>query len=784
MQVPLLLLLMYLVIFTDMKRLALVLVLCSASFGYMPSMTNFNTGQVSPLIEARADYEKYTSSCRTLENMFVTVQGPALKRPGTKYIASAAGSVRLIPFEYSTDDAYILEFGDEYLRFYRNDGQILAGDDPYEISTDYDSDEIWDVRYVQVDNEMYLTNGSDPPQVLSRSAHDNWTIEDVDFETGPFLPENDTTTTITPVGDVNVGDSITLTASFDIFEPDIGASHIGSIWRIDQVRGTSTISGTFTANGVSISTPHFSGDYGFTTTDNADSTITLQRSTNNGISWRPALTALTDTDFDNPTEYEEDGAVYRVVCSDFGSGTPDYVFTITDNTNKGVVEITAITSGVSATATVLTALVDTAATSTWREGYWSDYRGWPEAVTVHQQRLTYGGSETYPQTIWFGQANPDDYTDFLEGTLDTSAFTIALPGQNPIRWLLGSNYLFIGTSGSCGKYGDDGKAITPTSPNYQEQTRYGSAQLGVVRAGEAMLYIERGARKVREFDYNLERDKYISPDLTLLSPEITDSGIKDIAFQLRPNPILWCVLNNGDIATLTYLKDQSVIAWTKQITDGDFESVAVISSGEDEDEVWVSVKRTIDGTDYRYIEQFQPFDWGDDQDDCWFVDSGLGYDSTATASFSGLDHLEAESISIWADGMVLPKETVSDGAVTIGVSSARVIVGLPYTAKLETLPIRAHPQDMAMNKKIKRLYVDFYKTGQCSFGNGADSVLSDIQFYQGATLTAKQDLFTSEVKLLQFPFIYSGMTKQTIYFESGDPAPFGIRAIVLDMEIR
>jgi len=835
-----------------MKKLLIILFLLSGvTYAYNPSITSFNTGQISPLMEARADFEKYNSSCRTIENMFVTVQGPVIKRPGTKYIATAkSGIPRLIPWVHSTDDAYVFTLGDEYFRIFRNGAQILDSDDsPTEETTVFDSGEIWDVQYALADNTMYLVDGNDPPQVLTRADHNDWTITDATFESGPFLEENDTTTTITPTGysyteqaagdtftisgsgdlstlfpvagtfiigeseendgswtvlstaytapafvitviaaeDVEAettngtivvkGGTVTLTASAATFQTTTGASHVGSIWAIDQVRASSTIEGTFKANGVSLSTPYFSGNYSFTTEDNADSTITLQRSTNNGISWRAALTALTDIDFDNTAETEEDGAIYRIVCSEYGSGSPDYTFTITDHLSKGVVEITAIASTTSATATVVTNLIDTAAVTTWREPYWSDYRGWPLTVVFHQQRLIFGGSKSYPQTIWFGKTNPDDYTNFLEGTLDTSAFTVALPGQNPIKWLLSQDYIMIGTSGSCGKWGEQGEAVTVTSPSYIEQTQHGAGTFQAVLGGDTVLYVERGNRNVRELGYSLQADKFVAPPLAILTPEITDSGIKDIAFQLRPDPILWCVLNDGEIATMTYEREQSVIAWTKQITDGDFESVAVISSGDDEDEVWVVVDRDA-GT---YIEQFQPRDWGTDQDDAWFVDSGLDYDSTATTSFSGLDHLEGETVSVWADGIVLSDEVVASGDITIDVSSERVISGLPFTAKLETLPIRADPADYAMNKKIKRLWIDFYKTGDCKYGNGADSDLQQLYFYDGATLEARYDMFTSDSKLRQFLFPYSGMRKQTVYLQSSKPVPLGVRAIILEM---
>ena len=760
------------------KNLFLLLFLfVSTALGYNPSITSFNAGQVSPLMEARSDFQKYTASSRILENMLITTQGPVLKRPGTKYIATVkSGTPRLLPFEYSTDDAYVLETGNLYMRFCRDGGQILDPTNPVEIVTPFATDELDSIQYAQADNSMYFANGTDIPQVLSRTSHTAWTMEDVDFQTGPFLPENDTTTTITPSATTG---SITLTASSGIFESTSGASHIGSIWQINQVGGNPQITGTFSANGVSIATAEFTGGYSFTTSGNSDGTITLQRSTNGGTSWRNALSPLTDTDFDNPAETEETGAIYRAVMSNYGGGTPTYNITVADDTNKGVVKITAVASSTSATATVLNDLVSTSATAVWREGYWSDYRGWPKTVAFHQQRLVFGGSETYPQTIWFGKTDPADYANFFEGTLDTSAFTVALPGQNPTKWLLSQDYLLIGTSGSCGKYGDQGKAVTPTSPNYQEQSPYGSDSLRAVQSNSGVLYVERGARRIREFGYKLQSDKFESDNLNILSPEITDGGITDIAFQLRPNPILWCVLGNGDMATLTYNQAQSVVAWTKQVTDGDFKSVAVIS-GDDEDEVWTVVSRDV-GT---YIEQFQPMDWGSDQEDAWFVDCGLGYDSTAATTFAGLSHLEGETVSVFADGIVLSDETVASSQVTIDVSSSTVAIGLPYTAKLETLPIRADPQDYALKKKIKRIFVDFYKTGDVEFGNGAESDLVAVDFTDGASFTAYTEFHTSDYKLKSFVWPFGGMTKQTAYFESSKPVPLGIRAIVPQMEIR
>lgn len=688
---------------------------------------------------------------------------------------------RLIPAEISTDDAYVLELSNLAMRFYRNGGIILDGSGgKYTLLTVFDSDEISKIRFAQTDDQMYLVDGTDVPQILTRTTHNNWTIADVDFQTGPFLPENITAITITPSATTG---SITLTASSSIFESTTGLSHVGSIWAINQVGGNPAITGTFTANGVSVSTANFSGGYSFTTSGNLTGTVTLQRSTNNGISWRAALAALVDTNFDNPAETEDDGAIYRVVASNVTGGSMTYNITVTDNVNKGVVKITAVASGTSATATVLNTLVSTKATTSWREGYWSDFRGWPKTVEFHQQRLVLGGSTSYPQVVWFGKQDPDDYANFLEGTLDTSAFTIALEGQNPIRWLLSQDYLLIGTTSTIGKWGEQGKAVTPTSPNYQEQTYHGSAAIQAVLGGDTVLYIERGARKVREFTFSFQVDKYQSPDLTILSPEITESGIKEIAFQLRPSPILWCVLNNGDMATLTYQPEQSVVAWTKQITDGNFVSVTVVpgQTGTNEDQVWVVAERTISGSTETYIEQFQPRNWGSDINDVWFVDSGLTYSGSETASFTGIDHLIAETVSIYSDTLIESTEVVDvNGAITIDNAASRVLVGLPFTSKLETLPLIIDPQDRIANKKIRMVWFDLYKTGYMQYGNGASSQLTNMNFKNNLEADPNatfQGLYTSTTSAKKGGWVYGSMRKQTIYVESDQPMPLTIRAI-------
>lgn len=842
-----------------MKKILILFIFLSItgiSLAISPSINSFNTGQVSPYMEARSDFgaqagtfhSKYSSACRTLENMLVLSQGPATRRPGTKYIATVkTGSPVLLSFDYATDDTYITETGNLYMRFYRNGGQILDYvDDPYEIVTPFLEADLFNIQTAQVDNLMYIVEGTNPPQRLTRAGHTSWTIEDAPIETGPFQAENTTTTTITPTGyslaaddtaetfvisdsgnlssiftdskDFIVGGStgndgtwtvssssytdpdftitvtgditdgtddgtilvvdgaVTLTASASIFQ--LGHAGNGSLWEINQKRGTNLLSESLGSDTSSSSTASFTGGYSFTTSGTWNATVTLERSTDDGSTWDAALSSLNSTNFDNPAESEDDTVLHQVTMSDWVSGTCTFTHTISDKLNHGIVKVTSYTNGTVVTGTILTALANTDATKRWREGYWSDYRGWPKTVEIHHQRLIFGGSDTFTQTLWFGKSDPDDYENFAEGTLDTSSFTVALEGQNPITWLLGEDYLFIGTSGSCGRYGTVGESHKPTSPNYREQTRNGAKNIQATIAGNAILYIERGSRKVRELGFSLQSDKYISTDLTQISEDITEGGIVDAAFQARPEPILWCVLD-GDIATLIYQREQAVVAWSLQITDGDFESVAIIPS-EDEDEVWVIVNRD----NGRFIEQFQPRDWGSDDDDAWFCDAGIAYSGSATTSFTGATHLAGESVVVYADGIIQPNVTVtSGGAFTLGVAASNVIVGHSYTSKLETMPIVVDPQDRAYNKKITALNLDFYKTGTCSFGNGPDSKLEKINFFSGAGLDASVELYTSNRSFKHVSWVYGPTKKQTVYLTTSEPGPMTIRQIIPEMRI-
>ena len=200
--------------------------------------------------------------------------------------------------------------------------------------------------------------------------------------------------------------------------------------------------------------------------------------------------------------------------------------------------------------------------------------------------------------------------------------------------------------------------------------------------------------------------------MTILAEHISEGGIVQMAYQQEPNSILWLVRGDGQLIGFTYQRDQQVTAWHRHIFGGSFssgqavcESVAVIPTDDSEYQVWVIIKRTIDGSTVRYVEYLNNFDFDETDDTSFnFLDSQLEYDGSATTSISGLDHLEGEEVAVLADGATHPNKTVSSGSITLDRSSEKVKVGLPYTSLLQTMRLDAGSQDGTSQGRTKRIF--------------------------------------------------------------------------------
>jgi hypothetical protein len=235
---------------------------------------------------------------------------------------------------------------------------------------------------------------------------------------------------------------------------------------------------------------------------------------------------------------------------------------------------------------------------------------------------------------------------------------------------------------------------------------------------DVLLFVQRRGRKVRELTYNFERDGWVAPDLTVLSEHITTGEIVELAFQQQPDAVLWAVRGDGELIGMSYERDQNVVAWHRHTTDGDFESVATVYglAGAD-DEVWFCVKRTINGQTKRYIERFKADNRANfeaqTKEDWWYLDCAKRYSGAATATITGLSHLEGKTVGILAEGAVQPDEVVASGQITLDRTFTKVLAGLPFTSTILPMKFDFDLQDgstRGRTKRINRAEVSLYKS--------------------------------------------------------------------------
>jgi hypothetical protein len=657
------------------------------------ALTSFVSGEFSPKMDGRTDFEKYSSGAKTLENFLVHPQGAATRRVGTQFIAevkSSAAKTRLIPFEFSTTQTYVLEFGNNYIRFFKDKGQILSGGSAYEISSPYLTAELFDIKFAQSADVMYITHPNHEVMKLSRTGHTAWTLAEVEFTDGPYLATNTTTTTLTPAS-ASVGTGVNITAS--------------------AVTG-------------------INGGTGFQTTD-----------------------------------------VGRIISF-----------------NSGKAKITARTSTTVVVCTITTAFASTAATAAFNLGAFSDTTGHPSCVSFFEQRLVFAGTTDEPQTIFFSAAG--DYENMTTGTnaADAMVYTIAANQVNAIRYMKAVRTLVVGTTGGEYTVSADGTdaSITPTNITIKRQSSYGSANVDAIPAGNAILFLQKAKRKIRELQYNFDSDGYQAPDLTILNETVTDTGINEMSYQQEPGSNIWCVRDDGVLACLTYQRSENVIAWSRHIFGGAFgsgravcESIASISGTLTEDEVWVIVKRTINGATKRYVECFSDFDFDEtDANDFKFLDSHLSYSGSATTTLSGLAHLEGQTVSILADGAAHANKTVSSGAITLDRSVTKACVGLSYDSILQTMRIEggaAEGTSQGKTKRISKVVLRLFETVGVKVGPSLTN-LELIPFRTTSSLLSNPvDTLLSGDKEIEFNDDYN--SDGFIFIKQDQPLPCSILAI-------
>jgi len=326
-------------------------------------ISSFNSGEWSPYLESRTNLEKYRNSCKTLENFIITPYGPANRRAGTEYLGAAKSSstrCRLIGLDISDTNHVVMELGVGYIRFWKNGALITNSGTPVEaVQVDYLNNttgltpvhpyqeaDLRAVQVCQINNLVYLTHPSYPPQRLSRLSNTSWTIGEVPFgdasiknNWAPMLDQNTSTTTITP--SATTGTSISLTASTGIFK----AGHVGAYFELAHPNPTTYITRTLSSNGTS-GNIEILGKWSLQTFGTWSAQLDLEKSTDNGTTWTVARTYKSESDYNATSSGEENvTTLFRMKVSSASTGTSDLTGTTFTYAGASITATTTVAHG-------------------------------------------------------------------------------------------------------------------------------------------------------------------------------------------------------------------------------------------------------------------------------------------------------------------------------------------------------------------------------------------------------------------------------------------------------
>lgn len=754
----------------------------------------FSAGELSPDMYGRYDVDKYGTGCMIMKNWVIMAQGGAYKRPGTHFVAQGgkeATAIRLIPFEFSTIQAYVLEFGDQYMRVYKDGSLVLesaqnitaitqadpaqvtitghgftTGDEVfisgvggmtelngrqfkvtvsdannftlddidasayeaftsggtaarvYEIETPYAAADIGRLYYAQTADVMTICHPDYAPRELIRTGHTAWTLSAIAFK--PTVPEPTAMAVTASVGSGSVTYKYKVTA---IIEENYEESLPG-------FAPTKTVTGATQANPTQITV----ASHGYTTGDSVRLKNIGGMTELNDRTFQITVTGTNTFTLDG-----EDSSTYTAYTS---GGTAERGHVQVNNNlatsgNKNTITWTAVANaikyniykeksgvygyiGSSETTEFVDDNIGPDVTDTApRAGNPFGEDGsddCPAVVAFQAQRRVFASTKRRPDTIFMSRAGAyGNMTTTLPSKNDDAiTFAIASGQVNAIRHLIPFRTLLAMTTGQEWNIGSEG-VLTPTTVDAVPETNYGTSYVRPIMIGNTAIFAARYGKRIRDYSYTFESDGYDGNDLSVLSRHLLkNKEIKEWDFAQEPDDIIWAVMSDGTLCTLTYLREHRVWGWARHETAGTVESVAVIPDEDARrDIVYFVVKRTINGVDRRYIETLAEY-IDDPIEDAFFVDCGLSRTGSATDTVGGLWHLEGEEVAVYADGNVIASQTVENGTITLPSEYSTISIGLATDYELQPMASESDQgQDGSTKgdpKRIKLIYLEVYRT--------------------------------------------------------------------------
>ncbi len=728
----------------------------------------FSGGELAPALAARADQVKYSTGLSLCRNFIVQRHGGVVNRSGLRYTATAKLTTTTVMtrFVFEGDDqTYLIEVGDKYLRwFFHGAAVIVSGVAAWNGGTAYVVGDL--VVDASVNYYCVLANtGNMPPNPTFWHA----LTGDIFEIPTPYLAADVKTLKFVQSADI-------ITITHKTYAPR-DLQRVGHTnWQLTTIVTKPSIAAPTNVIGA----PGTVGAFNYKYVVTAGKAETFEESL---ASTPPTIILCEPPVVGKPNTLSWDtvpGAVeYYIHLDPYKNGIFGYIGTSDSLSFNDV----GFAPDFTITPPNPRTLFDVA-------------DAFPAVASYYQQRLLFARSNDLPEQVWGSQVGA--FRNFSISTPlqddDSVTFVLASLRLNPIAHLIPLSRLMILTDeGEWVVLGDaDDGALLPTRIN-ADQVGYAGANADIapIIIGESLLYVQARGRRVRDIRFKSDTGLE-GRDLTIFSSHLFEQQIVAIDFQQMPFSTVWVVRADGTMVGLTYLREHEILAWHRHDTDGLIEDVEVIpDTSAGEDIVYVVVKRTIEGTDVRYIERFSTRQITNLNKDAFFVDSGLTYEGPPKiATITGLDHLDGEIVAILADGQVVfdgdptapdaESFRVSGGTVQLPFPATDVHAGLPIRfAEIETLDLDVQGtsvRDKRKNVRSLTVLVDQSARGFCA-GPDVDHLIQYVPEQWEANPSALVD------GALEINMTADFSQKGRVRIRHTDPLPFELLGIIPNLEL-
>ena len=733
-------------------------------------LNNFAFGEINPSLTSRTDSTVYTQAAETVKNFFIRAEGGIIKRPATEriynfthtYDSTLTQQIRLEPFVFSDDEKYIVAFSSGQLDIFRIVASTNVVSHVQTITTDVDgnslpidNDNLNQFTYAQRGDFMFLAHSDFLCRMLVRTGLTSFEVRLFEFDTSI---ENDRTlqpyynfqpSSVTISSSATSGTGVTLTSSANYFN----SNHVGIKLLIGDAEAEIT-------------------GYNSATSVTADITGTLKTQldvdaiqTKNGSNKIEITHALHGLSAGASITIADAGGVGGI-----GAGNINGSRTIARVINKNVYEVTA---GASATSEAIgggsPTIESGAATTEWYEQSYSPLRGFPAAVTFHEDRLWFGGTPSQPDGLWGSVTSQYFNFDLGDAEANDALDLDANIGQtNKIRHLVSNRDLQVFSSRSefyLPSFQD--QPVTPENAKISSQTPFGSGYVRPQSLDGATMFVQSTGTAVREYIYSDAEGAYTGNMISLLSSHLiveplqlaTVKGSLD-----RPGAYAFFLMGNGELAVYYSIRNEKRAGWVRWDTAGKFHSVCSV-----EDDLYtVSVRDDGSGTEKLFLERFTT------QRDMDFSDEFTGSAGVFTVS----SHFaNGAVVDVTSDDEYLGQFTVSGGQLDVSaVKQATTIqAGYKFVPELKTLPIDGQVQGgflTARPRRISLVDLDLFETLSVSV-NGTDMIIRNVNFSIGGGV----DAITGKKEFR--PLGYSKDPRVTI--SQSAPLPLQINGLIAEV---